>query len=147
LQLKYLKELSVFYEKKNPLLALQYDRKYFLLNDTMQQAQNRFKIAQYENEQKEAEQNQRINSLRQERAIQEAAINKRNSILWISLVALVVICISMFFLYRQFSISKKTLLSLRKTQRQLILSEKMASLGELTAGIAHEIQNPSQFCK
>ena len=34
---------------------------------------------------------------------------------------------------------------LRQTQSQLIQSEKMASLGELTAGIAHEIQNPLNF--
>jgi len=34
---------------------------------------------------------------------------------------------------------------LRTTQSQLIQSEKMASLGELTAGIAHEIQNPLNF--
>ena len=38
-----------------------------------------------------------------------------------------------------------TLLELRLTQSQLIQSEKMASLGELTAGIAHEIQNPLNF--
>jgi len=40
---------------------------------------------------------------------------------------------------------ERTLEELRITQSQLIQSEKMASLGELTAGIAHEIQNPLNF--
>ena len=41
--------------------------------------------------------------------------------------------------------TEKTLNELRSTQTQLIHAEKMASLGELTAGIAHEIQNPLNF--
>jgi signal transduction histidine kinase len=40
---------------------------------------------------------------------------------------------------------EKTLTDLKQTQQQLVQSEKMASLGELTAGIAHEIQNPLNF--
>ncbi len=39
----------------------------------------------------------------------------------------------------------QSLKDLKATQKQLVMSEKMASLGEVTAGIAHEIQNPLNF--
>jgi two-component system, NtrC family, sensor kinase len=66
-----------------------------------------------------------------------------------SLFTLIIIA---FFLYRNNRQKQKAKQNIEKaykqlksTQSQLIQSEKMASLGELTAGIAHEIQNPLNF--
>jgi signal transduction histidine kinase len=68
------------------------------------------------------------------------------------LTGLAVLSIIGFILYRNNRQKQKanavleaTLTNLKSTQSQLIQSEKMASLGELTAGIAHEIQNPLNF--
>jgi len=95
-----------------------------------------------------------------QKEIKIARIAYQNQLKQYTLIAgLAIVLLIAFFLYRnnqkekkaklllqnKNGVIEKTLSHLKTTQAQLIQSEKMASLGELTAGIAHEIQNPLNF--
>lgn len=79
--------------------------------------------------------------------MQSMRLRQRNQLLGVAGVAILLISGLGVAVYRQLQINKQTLAQLRATQNQLVQSEKWAFVGEVSAGIAHELQNPLNFMK
>ncbi|MBR9976379.1 MAG: tetratricopeptide repeat protein [Bacteroidetes bacterium] len=84
--------------------------------------------------------------------LQESRLEKENLARWVMLGGVLVLLVLVGLIYRRYLERRRTsqhlaetLAELRRTQDQLVHAEKMATLGEMTAGVAHEIRNPMNF--
>ncbi|RSK44261.1 ATP-binding protein [Hymenobacter perfusus] len=145
---KYLRELVRFEAAHGTAAkAQQYSLAYLALQDTLNKAQGNNLLAQYEGERVEQAQNTQIARLWQEKVVQALRLRQRNQLLAVTVAALLLISGLGALVYRQLQTNKRTLAQLRQTQNQLVQSEKWAFVGEVSAGIAHELQNPLNFMK
>ena len=132
--------------------AYKYQTLYTNIKDTLINFDIAQKITNLQNNFELQRKQAQIDSLTRNKQLQTLELKRqefvRNTLI-ASLVFVFIITFVLFKLYRKVGRRttqlRRSLEELKATQAQLIQSEKMASLGLLTAGIGHEIQNPLNF--
>jgi two-component system NtrC family sensor kinase len=139
----------IYKQKRNIDSAIKYLGTYFKLREQLYNNESVVRAQAITFKQKE----------KQQQAEAQRAALKSSQQRWLMVLVMAFLLIIAFIFWRNSRQSRKAnmlltrqklqtelaLTDLKAAQTQLVQSEKMASLGELTAGIAHEIQNPLNF--
>ncbi len=134
--------LTEAYDGRNSDSALKYFKAFFQVNEELYGIRKNQQVNAVE-----------LNQQKLEQALEAERKQARGTlIVGVFGAMLAMALIAGFFLYRNIRSKhrinlelNRSLENLQSAQHQLVHAEKMASLGELTAGIAHEIQNPLNF--
>jgi len=81
----------------------------------------------------------------QQQQLTQMKLSRQRIFTYGGFAGLLIVAVLLFFVNQNYNRQRRANKQLRDTQQQLVQSEKLASLGALTAGIAHEIQNPLNF--
>ncbi len=150
---------DIYVQTKDYARVYRYSQLYKSLNDSLAPEEYKQKLALVEINNELDHQKQQALLLNQDIEIKAQQLNREALIkkVFIAGILLLIIIAGIIFrsnkqkqkanilLSQQKEEVQSTLTELKSVQAQLIQSAKMASLGELTAGIAHEIQNPLNF--
>jgi two-component system, NtrC family, sensor kinase len=126
--------------------AFRYHKLFVQTKDSVYNIEKTKRITQLEMNYKFAQEHEADSIMHaNENQMHQYDLQRQKTFNYLGLVGIALVLLILFFVYRNYNNQRKANARLKETQAQLVQQEKLASLGQLTAGIAHEMRNPLNF--